>query len=96
MPLPGFLGAMPDRERIIERCRWLGALTPYSARSEPELNTDHSAVWDELRMKGWIRDAGGGSFYLDMRRMPRRGAHRGSWRLIAFLIGVVMLSLSLR
>ena len=93
--LPSHLGVHTDQRQIILTCRWLGAIDPGSARMEPELNPNNSAVWPRLVQKGWIREAEPGFFYLNERVVPRTWGerHPGRLTLAAFggLFGLILL-----
>ncbi len=92
MTVPGFFASIPDEQRIIARCRWLGAVSPETARPERELNLDHSAVWPRLCQRGWIQEASPGRFYLRELGLPRSFSERHRWILPLVLLALILLA----
>ena len=95
MPLPEYLGAIPARDRIIARMRWLEATSPQ--RAQPGSNADCGSrdSWDHLIDQGILREAAHGLYYLDETRLPPRSS-RGSLVVLMVVLGIGLLSLLFR
>src|SRR5689334_11576048 len=99
--LPSHLGVHTDERQIILTCRWLQAIDEESARPQRDLNPYHSAAWQALIQKGWIREAQPGLFYLNERIVRRtwseRHPNKTAWGTIAgLLVASFLIHLMLR